>query len=357
MHITKSKMLWVTNMPAPYRIQVWDQISKEFDLLVLFSLPCHNWRNWKVPKSASWKHLHYANHYIRIKYYEFPLKFGGLTKIIKSQNIVIVGGWENPFYLSVILLCKIYKIPFFIFYGDQKMYVNPKEIMTRLKRSIFMLSTGIISLSFRTSRNLLAMKIPKDRIVTLFNPYDSRFGNDVHLQEPLSGFHNFIFIGQFISIKAPMELLYAFLEIAGEQDTLTFLGSGPLKNQLERAINDLCVPKQVYVHKQIEPNEVAKFLVNYQTLVLPSRKELWGQVVNEAYSLGLNVVVSENCGVSEHIRGCEGVFICDSKLENLATCLSSAKNHSLELNLINRKLDFTSNSFVKLLVNWMRDKV
>jgi glycosyltransferase involved in cell wall biosynthesis len=135
------------------------------------------------------------------------------------------------------------------------------------------------------------------------------------------------------------------------------LGSGTLKHQLERVINDLCVSKQVYVHEQIEPNGVARFLVNYQTLVLPSREELWGQVVNEAYSLGLNIVVSENCGISEHIRKCEGVYICDSKLENLTSCLSSAKNHALELNVIHRKVDFTSNSFVKLLVNWINKKV
>jgi len=344
-------------MPAPYRIELWDQISKEFDLLVLFSLPSDNWRNWKVPKSVSWKHIHYANHYMRIKGYEFPLKLRGLTKIVKSQNIVIVGGWENLYYLSIILLCKILRIPFFIFYGDRKILVNPKKMRTRIKRSIFKLSTGVISLSLRTSRNLLAMKISSNRIITLFNPYDSRFGNEVRIKEPLSGYHNFIFVGQFISRKAPLELLSSFLRIAGEKDTLTFLGSGTLKLQLEGVISDLCVSKQVYVHEQIEPNEVARFLANYQTLVLPSREELWGQVVNEAYSLGLNIVVSENCGISEHIRKCEGVYICDSKLENLTSCLTSARNHALDLNVMNREVDFSSNLFVKLLINWINKKI
>ena len=41
-------------------------------------------------------------------------------------------------------------------------------------------------------------------------------------------------------------------------------------------------------------------------LVLPSTNEIWGLVVNEALASGLQVVVSEACGISAELHEVEG---------------------------------------------------
>ena len=56
-HSTRRKLrvLWLTNMPAPYRFSVWDEMSKHTDLEVVFVCGENNWRSWKTPESTSWK--------------------------------------------------------------------------------------------------------------------------------------------------------------------------------------------------------------------------------------------------------------------------------------------------------------
>jgi glycosyltransferase involved in cell wall biosynthesis len=350
-------MLWVTNMPAPYRIPLWDEVSHEFQLQVLFGLPANNWRGWHVPVQRKWGYQFFSNKYLKIGEYEMPLRFFGLNRYVKSQDVVVVGGWENPFYLSIIILCRYYKIPFFIFYGDGRRKVAPFNPQIFLKKIIFKTATGIVSLSHQTTRNLLAMGFIETKIVTLFNPHDQKEAAKVRRYEPTDDSHKFIFIGQLIDRKSPIELFEAFVRVSNPQDTLTFLGSGKLQDTLVKKIVTGSFEKRIKIEKPINPEDVLNYLRNFDTLVLPSKEEIWGQVVNEAYALGLNIVLSENCGVTEYVRGSEGVFVCHGELEDLAYCLDMARKFKISPLKLQRGVDFSSSRFATLFSEHIKDRL
>ena len=350
-------MLWVTNMPAPYRIPLWDDLSHEFQLKVLFGLPNSNWRGWHVPDNRGWDYHFFSNKYLKIGEYEMPLKVFGLNRFVKSQDVVIIGGWENPFYLTVVILCRYYRIPYFIFYGDRKKNVIQYLPQTLLKKFVFKSATGVISLSHQTTRNLLAVGILEKKILTLFNPHNQKKALETKRIQSEKHGHRFIFIGQLIDRKSPIELFDAFVKMGNPQDTLTFLGSGKLKETLVKKIINGALEERVKMEKSISSEDVLKYLRGFDTLVLPSKEEIWGQVVNEAYAMGLNIVVSENCGVAEYLRGSEGVFVCDEKLNDLAHCLDMARKSDFSPSRLLEREDFSTERFAALFSLYIKDQL
>ena len=77
-----------------------------------------------------------------------------------------------------------------------------------------------------------------------------------------------------------------------------------------------------------------------QTLVLPSTREVWGMVINEALAAGLHVVVSRAAGVSESVRVFRGVYVCAPDAPELAVAMARSRGdfdgHILDPEILSR---------------------
>ena len=83
-------------------------------------------------------------------------------------------------------------------------------------------------------------------------------------------------------------------------ERLTIIGDGPDKNELLSNIKEL----SFIDYKGILPNrKVQKLISENDLLVLPSKYDGWGAVVNEALHVGTPVIASENCGASVLLDG------------------------------------------------------
>ena len=106
-----------------------------------------------------------------------------------------------------------------------------------------------------------------------------------------------LFAGKFQASKQPLELLRAFHKAAGTDDTLVFVGDGPLKDELRAEIE-----KQPDRHVIILPfanqSEMPVRYLMADVFALPSRGgyETWGLAVNEAMQLGIPCLVSDLVG-------------------------------------------------------------
>jgi len=98
----------------------------------------------------------------------------------------------------------------------------------------------------------------------------------------------------------------AFQRIAGPVDTLSIVGAGPLRAELaELALGD----PRIILRERVPYGEVPAVLARHDTLVLPSAREVWGFVVNEALAAGLHVVVSDHCGVAPSVEHMAGAYV------------------------------------------------
>lgn len=99
------------------------------------------------------------------------------------------------------------------------------------------------------------------------------------------------------------------------------VGNGDLMSKLTEIVDtnfDECKRKSTEVHfygsKSI--NDIPLIMQQYDVLILPSKYDGWGAVVNEALSLGLYVAVSNNCGSKCLIKNRILGMVFDIKKQN-----------------------------------------
>ncbi|WP_233263073.1 glycosyltransferase family 4 protein [Cognatiluteimonas profundi] len=108
----------------------------------------------------------------------------------------------------------------------------------------------------------------------------------------------YLYVGRMSPEKSLDSLLYAFAEVVGNcpDAKLALVGSGPDQLKLEAISASLELASSVLFLGSMNTIELAKEYSRATCLVLPSKSEPWGLVVNEALSYGCPVVVSDACG-------------------------------------------------------------
>jgi glycosyltransferase involved in cell wall biosynthesis len=112
----------------------------------------------------------------------------------------------------------------------------------------------------------------------------------------------FIFIGQLINRKGLDYLLNAFSKLNNKEWVLRIVGSGEKKDDYKAMVDRLGINDQVIFEGVLPNKNVFEYLKKSDYLILPSRYDGWGAVVNEALTVGTPCIVSSNCGSCDLIQ-------------------------------------------------------
>lgn len=103
----------------------------------------------------------------------------------------------------------------------------------------------------------------------------------------------FGFSGKLEPRKCPMLLIDAFEDANLDHASLLLVGSGELEPDVDaRCARNARIRRLPFVNQRAMPETLSMMDV----LVLPSREETWGLVINEAQALGIPVIVSDRVG-------------------------------------------------------------
>lgn len=114
--------------------------------------------------------------------------------------------------------------------------------------------------------------------------------------------YHLLFIGQLIKRKGVDTLLKALGELKKVDWFLNILGDGEERRNIENLCKSLNLSKYVKFHGSKKNIETIEFLQTADLLVLPSRFDGWGAVVNEALMNGVPVVCSDKCGAKDLLK-------------------------------------------------------
>lgn len=124
----------------------------------------------------------------------------------------------------------------------------------------------------------------------------NEFNNNDH-------FCRFTFIGQLIYRKGIDNLIKALSKVSNFNWHLDIIGDGDMKWQIVEMIVKLNLNNKITLHGVKNNDDAMTFLtVNTDCLILPSRYDGWGTVVNEALIRGVKVITNEKCGASCMIK-------------------------------------------------------
>jgi glycosyltransferase involved in cell wall biosynthesis len=146
------------------------------------------------------------------------------------------------------------------------------------------------------------------------------------LSEKVKSANNFIFVGRIIEVKNIPILIKAFQYIKSSIPEakdwgLIILGNGTLDDQIGREIAN--GSQDIYKFDAVDWQTVPKYFSKADCLVLPSKSEPWGLVVNEAMICRLGVIVSDSCGCKDDLVAGNG-FVFESGNQNqLQECMKN----------------------------------
>ena len=151
---------------------------------------------------------------------------------------------------------------------------------------------------------------PQDRIAHFYDVVDNRMYQDGvrRLHAAASGLsdqraHSFLFVGRLSPEKNVQGLLKAWTAYRAKGGTwsLTLGGDGPERAALKRLAEQSDYSADILITGLKSSEELLPYFASASCFVLPSTREPWGLVVNEAMASGLPVLVSNRCGCARDL--------------------------------------------------------
>lgn len=135
-----------------------------------------------------------------------------------------------------------------------------------------------------------------------------------------------LFVGRLSPEKNVMGLLRAWLayRAAGGTWSLLLAGDGPERDALKQLADESTFGEDVRFLGHRSARELLPVYAFAKGFVLPSTREPWGLVVNEAMAASLPVIVSDRCGCAEDLvqHGENGYVFDPSQDANLTSCMT-----------------------------------
>jgi glycosyltransferase involved in cell wall biosynthesis len=236
---------------------------------------------------------------------------------LRGQDIVVLHGHADPDVLLTVAMCRILRVPYLL-RGDAQpapsTYGWRRSVRHLVAGTVIRGATGALPIGQRNA----AFYDRYGRIPHYTAPYsvdNDRFGAESRAvrssrAERLASLGldsrqpTVIFSGKLIEQKRPLDVVRA-VEQAERRLNLVMLGDGPLRAEISRYEPHLPVRCLGFVNQADLPGWYACGDV----LALPSAREPWGLVVNEAMACGLVPVVSDAVGCAEDlVRGVGEIF-------------------------------------------------
>lgn len=299
------KVLFITNIPSPYRVEFFNELGKHCDLTVWFEAETESNRDWKVEKSK----MNFS--------YEFLKGFTvGLDKhvnwsIIKALrrsrfDIYVLGCYSSPTEMAAIQWLRSHRIPFLL-NSDGGFVAKESDWKHRIKMYFISSAAGWLSSGRQCTKYLT--HYGADPAFVYEYPFASLSYSDEERSriqpDRLKAFKRqeqlkpkvILSVGQFIPRKGFVELLRASSPLDDGQTSLVIIGGGPLRDEYKRIIKEMRLDN-VILKDFVSREQLIEFYRAADLFVLPTQQDVWGLVINEAISFGLPVVTTTGAGAA-----------------------------------------------------------
>jgi glycosyltransferase involved in cell wall biosynthesis len=222
-----------------------------------------------------------------------------------DANLVLLPGYHLLEYWFMLLACILTGKKRAVFV-DSTSNDQPDAFFKHvLKRLFFSFCDGFFGYGQRSKEYLMSFGVPEEKITTrcqaaaLTHDYspESALSNRIQRRTADMPAH-YLFVGVLVGKKGIDTLIKAFHQIYQKDRSalLTIAGDGELHDELRMLVASLQLSDAVNFTGALHIDSLQNHYLQASCLVLPSRSEAWGLVVNEALSYGCPAIVSDRCG-------------------------------------------------------------
>lgn len=280
----KQKII-VTNIPAFYKIRLYNEVTKRVPLTVIFTDAIESDRNKDFVSG-----LMEFNY--KILEGSVTQKIGAALAIVRSIDYdeLILGGWDHPVLWALAFRFPKCKNAFFI---ESSCFESRTNGLKGLLKRLFVRRLSKIYASGKSQRRITDnLGFKGETVITkgvgVFNYIPQP------AYTPKTEVRNFFYVGRFVEVKNLKFLISVFNELP--QYNLYLAGFGEQEQELKELSKE-----NIHFLGTIENKMLSAIYQQMDVFVLPSKVEPWGLVVEEALNNGMPVIVSDRVGCAEEI--------------------------------------------------------
>lgn len=315
------KVLYLTNIPSPYRVDYFNELGKYCDLTVLFET------THSTERDKSWKRYQFQNfNGIILNGIRTSLDAAFCPMVVRYlkkgiYDYIILTVLSSPTGLLAAAKLKMLRIPY-CYEGDGGVARKTAGLKAAWKRFIISSADICFSTTCDFDKYCLAYGAKREKIRRY--PLSSIYKTSIlpsilsekekqllKIQLGIKEDKFIISVGRVIHLKGYDILLNAFAEI--RSDWGLYIVGGEINEELRNIIAERKI-ENVYFIKFKPPEELRQYYMAGDIFVLPTRSDTWGLVINEAMACGLPVITTYSCGAgTEMVRQGENGFLYEAE--------------------------------------------
>lgn len=308
------RLAFISQAPTPYLTPILNELAQMADLDVIFmsgrrpAKSVDSWATFRDPWRVTprFRHSFFPSLSITFPGRDFHVQAsaGVSLKLFRLHpDVVLVHGW-GPLMVEPIIW-RVLSRRRAVMWTESTSYsgLMRGRLSNWMRRSLVRRVDALVSNGTMATEYAETLGADPRQIITgrlAIQP----LGDAAELTEPpATGGPRILFVGRLVPRKRLADLLAAFtaLRTRCPGAMLTVVGDGPLRNDLEESMRATGLP--VSWLGRLEGARLGDVYAAHDLIVVPSEREVWGLVVNEALAAGLYVVASSEVASARDLLG------------------------------------------------------
>ncbi len=357
---------------APYRIDLYNRLSEDFNLHVLLTgkqkeidTLAFDLKNINSKSRFNFcyysKGLYLGRHLISFIYYKEFKRF--------KPDIVLTHELGFNTFFSLLAKSK-FSFKQFTTIDDSPNMIQKQSILRGfLQKTVVRHIDGMLVVNPKVQRNLYKLynyyqkdkfhylPIVQDDKCFIKNICESK-GLPTHLMDKYKLYDKkiILYVGRLEEIKCPDLLLKAFSKINNKDCFLVIIGGGSLHSQLEKSINNSIFKNNILLTGKLSGTSLYSWYNLAHIFVLPSKFEPFGAVVNEALIAGCFVIASDVVGSSCLINKNNGILFKNEDLVDLCEKLEYSLDKVPFKKIVQSKMEKSFNDYYEDLKEYINNE-
>jgi glycosyltransferase involved in cell wall biosynthesis len=312
---TKTKVALVTNIPAPYRLPIYESVarSSDVDLTVFFCSGREPDRVWDLA-AAQFQQVFLKEKFISVggKFIHCNPDVWSALKVAKP-DVVITTGFNPTFILAYLYARWAGARHIAMTDGTDFTESHLSGLHRWVRRWIYGRTSAFLGASMGSFRLYRSYGVPEE---ALFQSHLCA-NNAAFVSESVTPERVFdlVFSARFVAGKNPLFALKVAQGVAralGRRVRLLLLGSGELQGSIEQVAQEIKSDVDVVFAGFVKQADLPRYLYQAKVMLFPTQIDTWGVVANEACAAGVPVIVTPMAGVAhELVVDGETGYVCD----------------------------------------------
>ena len=323
------RVLFVTNIPVPYRIDFYNELGKKVDLTVVFEAKGAADQgikfNYNFDEINNFKAIFLSDGNIK----ENKINWSVFKAIKGNYDKIVLTSYSYMTEMALLIYFKFKRVPYYL--SSDGGIIKYKEQKLRKWYKTFLISgaKGYFSPSDMSDKYLEYYGAKKNVIYRYpFTSYKKKnqiegIITDIEKEKiktklNIKEKYLVLGVGQFIYRKG-WDLLLKAMEGISDEVALCLIGGKPTE-EYKRIVAEKKL-QHVYFMDFMKSEELSEYYKAADLFVLPTREDIWGLVINEAMNYGLPVITTTACVAGQElVKNYKNGFILNIKNENEMTC-------------------------------------